>query len=99
MVALLRAGEDPCKEDQVGRGGPEAALLYCNTGVVREILKAVHVKRGQLDSNNKKLLLDLGTERTDWEEVRLMISTTGEPQMCSPVAEKPAQKKVWYPNP
>ena len=99
MVALLRAGEDPCKEDQVGRGGPEAALLYCNTGVVREILKAVHVKRGQLDSNSKKLLLDLGSERTDWEEVKLMISTISEPQESSPAVEKLAQKKVWYPNP
>ena len=30
---LLDQGEDPGQEDEVGRGAPEAAVLYCDTEV------------------------------------------------------------------
>ena len=31
---LHHQGEDPSQEDEVGRGAPEAAVLYCDTLVI-----------------------------------------------------------------
>lgn len=33
VTELIRQGEDPATEDEVGRGAPEAAILYCDTEV------------------------------------------------------------------
>lgn len=35
VAELLRQGEDPGAEDEVGRGAPEAAILYCDTQVYK----------------------------------------------------------------
>ena len=35
VAELLRQGEDPGAEDEVGRGAPEAAILYCDTEVFK----------------------------------------------------------------
>ena len=36
---ILYTGEDPATEDEVGRGAPEAAILYCDTQVLLELTK------------------------------------------------------------
>ena len=33
VAELLAQGEDPAQEDEVGRGAPEAAILYCDNKV------------------------------------------------------------------
>jgi ankyrin repeat protein len=55
---LLKNGEDPAEEDEVGRNTAEAAVLYCSTDVVQIILDAtkkvqdneVDVKKTYVDS-------------------------------------------------
>ena len=36
------SGEDPATEDEVGRGAPEAAILYCDTEVNTRIRPRVN---------------------------------------------------------
>ena len=40
MAELLKQGEDPGEEDEVGRTTTEAAVLYCSSEVVKIILEA-----------------------------------------------------------
>ena len=48
---LLRQGEDPGQEDEVGRGCPEAAILYCQPPVIEATLAACRTGDTQVGRN------------------------------------------------
>ena len=72
VTELLEHGEDPTKEDQVGRGCPEAAMLYCNASVLKIILSNFLQKEG-VSGVSKKLLLDIADDRSDNLELKKVV--------------------------
>ena len=73
VEVMLEMGEDPSKEDQVGRGCPEAAILYCHATVVRLILKSFLRKEG-VENVSKKLFREIAQDRSDAEEVTKILN-------------------------
>ena len=71
---LLRQGEDPGQEDEVGRGCPEAAVLYCSSEVIRYILEFCE-NFDPRPSMNKELLLEIAEDHVKSDEVIEMIET------------------------
>ena len=56
VAELLKQGEDPGEEDEVGRTTTEAAVLYCSSEVVKIILEAAK-KDDEIEFDKKRLLL------------------------------------------
>ena len=53
---LIKNGEDPTEEDDVGRSSAEAAILYCSPDVIQLILEAIVEKCGsEADLNGESL--------------------------------------------
>ena len=53
---------------KVGRGCPEAAVLYCSFNVVRFILNTF-VKKNRIENVGKKLLREIAFDRADCDQV------------------------------
>ena len=61
---MLEMGENVTNEDQVGRGCPEAAILYCDIEVISRVIKG-YQKKQKIDQVNKKLLLEIANDHPD----------------------------------
>ena len=72
VKVLLEQGEDPSKEDQVGRGCPEAALLYCESGVLKIVLQWFLKSEG-LDGVSKQLLMEIAEDHKDKDAMKNVI--------------------------
>ena len=72
ITILLEQGEDASKEDQVGRGCPEAALLYCDSGAFRVVLNGF-LKTEGLDEISKQLLLEIAEDQDEKDEKKKVI--------------------------
>ena len=65
---MLRQGEDPGQEDEVGRGCPEAAVLYCAPDVIRYMLQFCD-NFDPRPEVNRELLLEIAEDHYKAEEV------------------------------
>jgi hypothetical protein len=72
VTILLEQGENPSKEDQVGRGCPEAALLYCDPDVLRTVL-TWFLKSEGLDGISKQLLPEIADDNKKKDEMKNVI--------------------------
>ena len=77
VTILLEQGEDPSKEDQVGRGCPEAALLYCDPDVLRTVL-TWFLKSVGLDGISKQLLLEIAEDNEKKDDMKNIINELTE---------------------
>ena len=69
---LLSQGEDPGQEDEVGRGCPEAAVLYCGPDVIRYILEFC-INSDPKPEVNRELLLEIAEDHSQCEQVKDII--------------------------
>ena len=69
---LLRQGEDPGQEDEVGRGCPEASVLYCVPEVIRYVLEYCRDYDPRPDIN-KEILLEIAEDHDRSQEVTDII--------------------------
>ena len=72
IEVLVGQGEDPTKEDQVGRGCPEAAQLYCGSAALRIILISL-LKRESLNEISKQLLLENAEDHSEKDTIKRII--------------------------
>ena len=86
---LLVQGEDPSQEDEVGRGAPEAAVLYCDCEVQRKSIQYLEICKFLLQvikhvlefcttndnkmEINKDLLLEIANDHSYPEQVKDII--------------------------
>ena len=69
---MLEMGEDVTKEDLVGRGCPEASILYCDIQVIKVVIK-MFLKRKKIDQVNRKLLFEIASDHPDCVNVVKML--------------------------
>ena len=69
---LLKQGEDAGQEDEVGRGCPEAAVLYCAPDVIRYILEFCENCDPKPDIN-RELLLEIAEDHSKSDQVMEII--------------------------
>ena len=69
---MLRQGEDPGQEDEVGRGCPEAAVLYCAPEVIRYVLQYCQGYEPRPDID-RELLLEIAEDHHKCQEVTDII--------------------------
>ena len=86
---LLDQGEDPGQEDEVGRGAPEAAVLYCDTEVekfnknlyvehcvkvIQHVLRRCKAQDGDKKVDlNRSLLMEIAEDHAENEKVQEII--------------------------
>ena len=75
VMELVVQGEDPSQEDEVGRGAPEAAILYCDNKVIQYLLEQCCRSDSKVELN-KKLLSEIAEDHVQAELVKEIIERT-----------------------
>ena len=70
---LLSQGEDPGQEDEVGRGCPEASVLYCAPEVIRYVLQYSRDFDPRPEVN-REILLEIAQDHNKSQEVTDIIT-------------------------
>ena len=71
VAELLKQGEDPSEEDDVGRTSAQAAVLYCSSDVVQIILEAA--KKNDKIEFDEEQLLEIAEDHAEAAVVRKLI--------------------------
>ena len=71
VAELLKQGEDPGEEDDVGRTSAQAAVLYCSSEVVQIILEAA--KKNDKIEFDEEQLLEIAEDHAEAAVVKKLI--------------------------